>query len=85
MYENIIFTSETFHNNSPKIPKIYNPKVKKFIRFDMANKFLIKGYESRDYQPYLTSTLTGSARDSSTGASGATPWSKPSHYQSAEW
>ena len=42
MYENIIFTPETFQNNSPKIPKIYNPKVKKFIIFDMANKFLIK-------------------------------------------
>ena len=39
-------------------------------------------YEGSDYQPYHTTTLPGSCRDSYTGDCGASPWSNPLHYQS---
>ena len=34
------------------------------------------GYEGRDYQPYLTTTLPGSGRNSKTGNCGASLWSQ---------
>ena len=38
-----------------------------------------------DYQPYLTTTLPRSGRDSNTGDCGTSPWSKPSHSLSAHY
>ena len=37
-----------------------------------------------DCQPYLTTLLSGSDRDSSTADCDASPWSKPSHYQESQ-
>ena len=48
------------------------------------NIMLNQGYDGRDYQPYLTTTLPGSDRNSNTGDCGASLRSKPSHYQSAD-
>ena len=37
------------------------------------NIMLNQGYDGRDYQPYLTTTLPGSGQDSNTGDCGASP------------